>query len=233
MPDLLLEARRRSGLFALRHFLQRLYQFLFDLIFPPQCGGCGRVPGQWCDSCYVELDAVAVQPIIREDPLIVGLVSTGAHVDKLQDAIHSLKYFDSRFLSEPLGHRAAACLQDLDWNIDLIVPVPMHAERRMERGYNQAELIAEVVAEQVNRPCVPQALSRQRPTRSQVGLNRLEREQNMEDAFGADAALVAGKSILLVDDVLTTGSTLRACAQAAVDAGAMRVYGLTISAAAQ
>ena len=109
----------------------------------------------------------------------------------------------------------------------MIVPVPLHINRLRERGYNQARLIAGHVAQMRGLPLVPQAIYRQVETHSQVGLNAEEREANMQGAFGADPQTVSAQTILLIDDVYTTGATLAACAQAAREAGAAAVYGLT------
>jgi ComF family protein len=117
----------------------------------------------------------------------------------------------------------------LNWTIDMIVPVPMHTTRLRERGYNQAQLLGEHAAQQLAIPCVPEAVQRLRHTQSQVNLNAQERQANMQDAFEANPQLVSGQTILLIDDVYTTGATLAACAQTALDAGATAVYGLTVT----
>jgi len=126
------------------------------------------------------------------------------------------------------------------WQFDTIIPVPLHTHRLKERGYNQSELLAAIVADETMIPMVTVAVERTRLTRSQVGLSATERRRNLVDAFIAhpdlDAFiahpdLVTGKSILLIDDVYTTGATLGACAQALFDAGALSVYGLTVTAA--
>ena len=100
--------------------------------------------------------------------------------------------------------------------------------RYQERGYNQAELLASAFCDRVQLPLQAGWLVRQRSTHSQVGLTAVERQRNVEDAFvAADAVL--GKRLLLIDDVYTTGATMRACAQAALDAGAAIVYGLALA----
>jgi len=113
----------------------------------------------------------------------------------------------------------------------MIVPVPLHAKRLQERGYNQAEQIAIHTAEAAGIPCVPAASQRVRFTQTQVGLNRDERLQNVVESFAADAALIQDKTVLIVDDVKTTGATLAACAQPMLDAGAKAVFAVTVTAA--
>ncbi|MCA9915023.1 MAG: ComF family protein, partial [Anaerolineae bacterium] len=127
--------------------------------------------------------------------------------------------------------RIAALLTDLQWPVDMIVPVPLHARRLRERGYNQAEQIAIHAAQAAGIPCVAAASQRVRFTETQVGLNRHERLQNVTESFASDASLVQGKTILIVDDVKTTGATLAACAQPMLNAGAKSIYALTVTAA--
>lgn len=112
---------------------------------------------------------------------------------------------------------------------DIVIPVPLGRERLKERGYNQANLLAHPIALQVNRPFTPQALFRSRETGSQVGLNAQERKQNVKNAFQGRPSLVAGKRILLVDDVATTGATLSECSTALKQAGAEHVIALTLA----
>jgi predicted amidophosphoribosyltransferase len=112
----------------------------------------------------------------------------------------------------------------------MVIPVPLHADRQRERGYNQSLALANIVAAHLNISCAHQALIRWRDTPPQVGHSRRQRAENMRGAFRAGDPLVG--SVLLVDDVFTTGATLQACAFAALQAGADTVYGLTVSAAA-
>ncbi len=112
-------------------------------------------------------------------------------------------------------------------NLEALVPVPLHWTRRLRRGFNQAELLAERLSEPFERPVVA-ALRRVRATRPQVGLDRLERRRNVADAFAAvHSRVVPGGYYLLIDDVYTTGATLRECARTLRAAGAGRVAALT------
>ena len=106
--------------------------------------------------------------------------------------------------------------------------VPLHAERLAERGYNQSELLATAFGQSAGLPCRPDWIARHASTRPQVGLGAEERRANVAQAFVADAA-VAGRALLLVDDVYTTGSTLNACAAAARTAGARAVFALALA----
>jgi ComF family protein len=221
------EARVNTGLLS---SLRRLFSTAVDLLFPPRCAGCGRVDAFWCTSCQEELDQIPIQLFSKSIDPLQNVVATAVHQGKIQVAIHGLKYENTPQLAQPLGKRLSDCLLRLNWTIDIIVPVPLHTKRLAERGYNQSQILAEVVAAQTGLSCTPQAVQRQRETRSQVEVGtREQRLINVADAFLADPRLVGQKKILLVDDVCTTGATLSACAQAALEAGAAAVYALTIA----
>lgn len=130
-----------------------------------------------------------------------------------------------------LGKRLAQLLALQGWKCELIVPVPLHMIRLHERGYNQSQELSETVAAITGLPCIPKALIRQRMTESQVTMSAAERLSNVRNAFSADSALVSTQNVLLIDDVYTTGATLRACGEALLEAGAASVYGLTVTAA--
>jgi ComF family protein len=132
-------------------------------------------------------------------------------------------------MGEVLSRPLIQMLCQSGWVIDLVTAVPVGVVRRAERGYNQAALLAWPVASACSLPYRSKALLKTRETRSQVGLNRLERRQNVELAYQASQELVAGKKVLLIDDVATSGATLDACTKALLEAGAVQVYGLTLA----
>lgn len=221
-------ARDRLGLPAAQS-VRIIFNAFLDLVFPPRCVHCGRVDTSFCDDDRARLEAFPVYTASRLVPELEAVATSGAHQGILQSAVQALKYYNVRDLAQPLAKRLVQVIDEKDWTFDMVIPVPMHTSRLRQRGYNQAEEIAQVVADMIVKPCVPQAIIRQRATRSQVGLNQRERRQNLIDAFVADAALVQGQRLLLVDDVLTTGTTLSACAQAALAQAATHVYGLTVT----
>jgi ComF family protein len=237
MPGILLqpeqksheEARLVAGLLAYRDRIGAALDFGIELLFPPRCAGCGRVDSYWCERCEKALACVPIEAYFKHWEGLLDVVATGIHEGKLQQAIHALKYENLRMIAEPLGQRLVTCLAESGWAFDIIVPVPLHKERMAERGYNQAELLANAVADRLSVPCEPDAVVRARDTRSQVGLDRDQRRMNVADAFQADPDLVAHQTVLLVDDVCTTGATLGTCAEAALAAGAKAVYGVTVS----
>jgi ComF family protein len=119
---------------------------------------------------------------------------------------------------------------------DSVVPVPIHRDRRRERGFNQAEALAAAVAMALNLPCEPQWLERIRPTPSQVGLSAAQRRTNVRGAFAVPERWrgeLAGRCVLLVDDLMTTGATLRACSLALRRGAARAALGLTVFSTAQ
>jgi ComF family protein len=122
-----------------------------------------------------------------------------------------------------------AKIEKLNWSLDLITSVPLGLVRFKERGYNQATLLARPIALFLKVPFSSQALTRIRETKTQVGLSVYERMENMSGAFQAKSKLVEGKSILVVDDVATSGATLNACAKALLDGGASKVYGYSLA----
>jgi ComF family protein len=120
-------------------------------------------------------------------------------------------------------------LENLQWNVDVIAPVPLGLARLAQRGYNQSALVAKPLALALGVRYYPLALRRSRETHSQVGLSAVQRKENVKGAFEAKFNLVTGRSILVVDDVTTSGATLDACAAALFEAGARQVYGLTLA----
>lgn len=147
----------------------------------------------------------------------------------IQSAIHELKYDRNTGLAVNLATYLHQYLEDLEWDVDLIVPVPLGRKRKRERGYNQAILLAKPIAWSLGLPLRPGALQRIRETQAQVGLTKRQRVTNVRDAFSADEEIVRGKHVLVVDDVVTTGATLNACAKALKEAEAVKVFGLTLA----
>lgn len=120
-------------------------------------------------------------------------------------------------------------VRSLQWPIDVMIPVPLAEKRLKERGYNQVALVARPLAYQLGLKYEPKALRKTRETRSQVGLTVSQRSENVQDAYQADSKAVRNESILIMDDVATTGSTILACTAALLSAGAQEVYVLTIA----
>jgi len=120
-------------------------------------------------------------------------------------------------------------LNSLSWDIDIITAVPLGVARRKERGYNQSALLAIPLSLGSGKTYESRALYKIRETRSQVGLTWMQRHENVVEAFHARSNYVKGKSVLVVDDVATSGATLGACAHALLEVGARQVYCLTLA----
>jgi len=147
----------------------------------------------------------------------------------VQNALHTLKYRRNMGIGDALGRQMAGFIQDLGLIVDVLIPVPLGKKRLKERGYNQVALVARPLAFELGMPYAPHGLWKSRETRSQVGLNVTQRSENVSKAYQAEVKVVNGKSILLMDDVATTGSTIQSSAEALLSAGAREVYAITIA----
>lgn len=218
------EAQKLSGLFALK-------TTLLNLLFPPLCEHCGRVDWHFCEACQALVAAEPIQVFATELAPFAGVLATAKHEGILQEAVQALKYHQGLELAPLFAQRMSTALQKTSWTFDIVIPVPISSHRLQERGYNQAKAISQYLAAQLNIPHQAEALQKIRHTQSQVGLNKAERQENVKEAFSADSSLLKGKTLLLVDDVRTTGATLAECAQTAIEAGASAVYAITVTAA--
>ena len=131
-------------------------------------------------------------------------------------------------MGDSLASHMLSFVRELDWPIDMIVPIPLGKQRRRDRGYNQVGMIAMPLAMALNVEYAPNELMRRKETRTQVGLTKVERRENVEDAFQGGAG-VRKKTVLVMDDVSTTGSTLSSSAKALYSSGAKDVYALTVA----
>ena len=212
---------------------------LLDLAFPARCPGCGREGEPICAACLPALDARLDLPPgipigLPSDipPPLLQLEWCAAFSGVVRHALHQLKYGGETRLAIPLGHAIARRWRRAGAGGDVIVPVPVHAERRRRRGYDQAELIARVVADDLALPYAP-ILARSRATTAQFDLDRSSRATNVRGAFALRGAPrgepLKDRWIVLIDDVVTTGATLSACAGPLLEAGALGVSAVTVA----
>lgn len=197
----------------------------FDALSPPACAACDQPISSrsvFCASC---VESVERCPISEDDSVAFARFGGAVAI-----ALRRFKYEERADLARPLGHLLRRAVMDAEIRADVVVPVPLHPRRLAERGYNQAALLARAVADQLDVRHAPRALERRRQTAQQARLGRAERLENMAEAFVVrDAAAVYGRSVLLVDDVLTTGATLLACQDALIRSGAAHVRAVCLA----
>lgn len=213
---------------------RRWLSALLDLLYPPRCVVCDGAGAWLCDQCLASAPLFegqdACRPWHTSGDQEGGLVcSVGPHVSPLRRAVHALKYEGARVLSAPLGDLLASAWRDRAIPVDLVIPVPLHRQRLRQRGYNQSLLLARELARRLELPLSHGSLIRARNTPSQVGLSRQERWDNVRGAFRTISQEPGGARVLLVDDVMTTGATLRACSLALKKGGAKEVVCLTLT----
>lgn len=223
----------RPNVMSLSSSLSSATRALTGVVFPEVCLGCGapaRSDLPLCAPCARRLpraDAEAVRAELAARGADATLPASalwrfdaGGTVQRIQ---HALKYRGRPGLGVPLGRLVARAFEtDVpDWTPDVVSPVPLARLRQLERGYNQSEGLAEGVAAEFEALFAPDLLTRTRATRSQTRLSHAQRWENVKDAFALDPVYsIAGRHVLLVDDVLTTGATLLAAAAPLRDAGA-------------
>jgi len=147
----------------------------------------------------------------------------------LREAIHHFKYRGLTALAPTLGKLTIAYLENASLPVEVIIPVPLHPSRTKERGYNQALLLAQELAKETGLPLWEDSLMRVRPTPPQIGLSAIQRRENVKDAFLPTDQRLAGKRVLLIDDVCTSGATLEACSIALHKMGVESVWGLVLA----
>jgi ComF family protein len=162
-------------------------------------------------------------------PAYTAMRNLATYEGVVRECIHALKYENNQGLGEFFVGWLAKIVLEEGWLIDVVIPVPLSSNRMRERGYNQSALIARPMAARLGVRHNPFGLHRIRDTHSQVGLSGEERHQNVLGAFEAVPAIVDGMKVLLIDDVMTTGATMSACANSLNLAGAKAVYCLTIA----
>ena len=219
---------------------------LRGLVFPERCVGCGVRGALLCAPCEGQLpwlpDAICtgcggVGTHATPRPHCAGatgplgeLVVACAFEGPVRRAVHALKYRGARNHASLLADLLARAVALSLGGVDVLVPVPLAAGRRRTRGFNQSELIARGVGARLDLPVAADLVARARETDSQVSLGAAARRENVEGAFRCpDGASVVGRYVALVDDVTTTGATLRACAEPLVAAGAASVIGLAVA----
>ena len=213
----------------------RLWTAALDLLFPPKCPYCHKVldnpRAPLCPDCQVRLPWLTGKAGEKKVDFADGCFSPLAYQDRVREAIHRYKFQRVRACAGPFGAVMAQCMQDhLPQEIDWITWCPLHKKRLRERGFDQAKLLAQEVGRRLDIP-VRATLRKDRNTRPQSELE--EESARRANALGAYSLLpgtdLTGKRVVLVDDVVTTGSTLSECAALLRRAGAEKIFGLTLA----
>ena len=192
-----------------------------NLILPVRCALCStylEAEIGLCAKCQAKLGASKNEG---------NIVHLGAYHGHLERAVRALKFGKNRNVAVPLGRRLAQGIQEADWKVDGIVPIPLFVLRQQTRGYNQARELAKSLAAELDVPKL-EALKRVKSTKRQAKLGKTERISNVREAFEV-VGNVRGLELVLVDDVYTSGATATECALALIEAGAKRVRIAVIS----
>jgi ComF family protein len=206
--------------------VHNLLGWLLDLLFPDRCAACGRPGGLFCRACRAELRPYP--PGEGATPGLEAMAVAWLYERPVRRAVHALKYRRRRRVAGALADALADALAGPPPG-DALMPVPLHAERLAERGFNQSEELARRLAARWRLPLLANALARARDTGHQAGLARRERLTNVAGAFVWRASGPPPPRVILVDDVLTTGATLAACAAALRAAGASEVRAVALA----
>jgi ComF family protein len=223
-------------------YFRAIAEFAIDLIYPKRCAGCARrgtwlcddcdedlprFSSPWCDRCGVPGTYSRCKCSSTPDNL-EQLRSVGPFDGWLRGAIVQFKYHGEWARAAHLGGSLTTAVARLH-HVDALIPVPLHPARLRQRGFNQSLLLAQHAGEQLGVD-IKEALVRTRRTNAQVGLGAEARMTNVAGAFAVHPSIpVAGLSIALIDDVVTTGSTLSACAEALISAGAASVKAASLA----
>lgn len=233
----------------IRDVLRALGAFAGEVLFPGRCGACGAAEGEdgLCPACRAAAVSVrarcgrcgaevwrrgggACRACAGRDLGVARTVVVGPYERTLRLLVRRLKYGGRASLARPLGALLAARVAAARLGADVLVPVPLDPGRERRRGFNQAELIAREIAWRTGLPVAARALARVKPTPALYGRSVAERFEVVGDAFAvAEPARIRGRRVLIVDDVLTTGATLSACAEACRKAGAVEIFAACVA----
>jgi ComF family protein len=247
-PSRSISAHLRGALNACRDVLAHLPKLALDIALPTLCVSCREpVDGEGvCASCWAKLSFIeppycprlGIPFVYDPGPELLSMEAIASppayqraraavrYDDVARTLVHSLKYQDRTDLAPAMGRWMARAGQELLADADVLVPVPLHWRRGWSRRYNQSGALARAISRQSGVKLASEALRRIRPTEQQIGLSRPQRAANVQGAFKVAAersADIAGRRVILIDDVLTSGATTDACARALLRAKAAQV----------
>lgn len=224
-----------------------------DAVYPRRCVVCGEISDvphiNLCRGCECKLEYVKEpvcfkcgKPLVEESKPLCNDCAGKRHDyiegraafvynDGMKSAVYGLKYNNRREYGAYLGKKTAQYLSRkiTSWGADALIPVPIHKSRLAKRGYNQALLIAKAMGRELGIPVMDRLIVRARKTKVQKDLTAAEREKNLENAFKMRLNDVKLNTVIVVDDIYTTGSTIDAMARCLHQAGVKRVYFITVS----
>lgn len=217
--------------------LRRIFNEIIDFVLPPVCLCCDSPvePGSenrvkfLCPACYGKLERFKQAHPWKEEYISLGIIDNSLSAfwfregGEIQTLMHEMKYGKMKSVGRLFGREIAALVSG-DSNWDYVVPVPLHKARLRDRTYNQSEFIARGIGAVIKAEVLADCLIRTRYTGTQTKLNKQQRRENVKEAFVLNQKYnIAGKNIILVDDVITTGATILECAQTLKQAGAGKV----------
>jgi len=227
--------------------IKSLCRFIIELFYPTRCVNCGKYGLYLCSECYKKIDFCRTAVCFycgkisnngnicpsckrKNRSFLKSVIWVGQYDGVLKELIHSYKYSAVIDIAPLLSEMVAQVLENKGgFNECIIVPVPIHKKRQIVRGFNQCEEIARLVSKRLNlRGGL--VLERIINTKSQIGLNRGERQENIKGSIICrDQELIEGRSVVLIDDVATTGATLNECAKSLKEAGAKSITAVIIA----
>jgi len=242
---------------SFKDFLARATLPLKLVVFPSCCKICGQFlespeekvvcqdcfeqveihRGEVCQVCgrlfyFREGQPLICQECLKDQPFFTRHRAAAAYAGVLKQLIILFKYHGHESLKKPLARLLLKNqeVQEILESVDLVIPVPLHPSREKERGFNQAELLAEEIARKIGKPVARGVLIKTRKTLAQVSLEAEDRKHNLKGAFAVKKpGKITGRKVLLVDDVFTTGSTSQECARILLEAGASEVRVVTLA----
>lgn len=204
-----------------------MWKTLLDLIFPVNCLGCGHSGAFICFNCFEKLP-------LNNKPVLNNLLIASYYQDPLiKQLIHSYKYDFVKDLAQPLGQLMIKKLTQQYIKNPVLIPIPLHAKRLRWRGFNQAEKLALIIGQKLNIPVVNNLLIRKKYTLPQAKIdNKEQRKINIKNSFQINPNFkndLKNKNIILIDDISTTGATIKECAKTLKTLKPKTVYGLVIA----
>lgn len=230
--------------------------YALDLIYPSKtiCYSCGKtIKGEekysLCQNCYKSLSFISDYNcnkcsvplrMIEDGPYCESCKNTFYYFDKaiavvsyqedIKRLIYRFKYSNHTYLATTMAYMMSDKLEVEGFKIDLIIPIPLYKGKQRERGFNQSDLLSKYISEKINIPINTNTLIRSKNTKVMHKLSKRERQENVKDAFKVvDKWVIKDKSILLVDDIFTTGSTVNICSKLLTESGAKSIIVLTFA----